>query len=351
MSSVALKNLPLFGRYYSLQVKFPPNDNGEQTVLTLTDSSFEPEALRITFDVYTPAWEAWWHADISIYNVDQVTATQIIGGGGSATTPSGIKQGMEVILSAGYLNGNQGVIFDGFVFQPLWDRENVTDFKITLRCVVGLTADLYNSINQNYAAGLTQNQLVQKMASDCYRPIAISGDQITSLPDRPLKRGITVVGNPRKHLSFIAQDNNAQTWISASGLTMANINSDLASTADAIVYTPETGIVGTPQQTQYGVNLRLLLDPRVKAQKPFMLVAIDNTVIQQQKKQLGVLPGLLDQNGQYAVLGVRHIGDTRGNEWYTEVQGVTTVNGKLAGFVAVGAAAIPSYQQGGRTGG
>jgi hypothetical protein len=44
----------------------------------------------------------------------------------------------------------------------------------------------------------------------------------------------------------------------------------------------------------------------------------------------GELPTLLDQDGLYFVAAVVHTGDTRGNEWYTDITGFNTATGKAA---------------------
>ena len=329
-----LAQLPLYGRKYQLVVKFPPDEQGNQTVINIADSSFEPEALRITFDVYRPGWEVFWYADISIYNLDSVTTAQLLGNGSQG--PSGVKQGMEVVLSAGYQNGNFGVIYDGFVLQPMWDRENVTDFKITLHCVIGLNELIRNPIYKTYAT-ISQQELVSRMAKDCFRPVDVASVS-SAVSTQLLPRGRTVFGNINRYINWIAEDNNAQSWLTAKGVTLASLDKDVEVDQSKIrVFTPNTGLVGTPEQTQFGANFRLLLDPLVEARKPFMQVKLDNAVIRQQKKQIGVLPGLLDQDGQYIVLATRYIGDTRGNDWYTDVTGITSLNGKAALLNIIGA--------------
>jgi len=92
-------------------------------------------------------------------------------------------------------------------------------------------------------------------------------------------------------------------------------------------------IIGTPQQTMYGVNFSVLLDPRVQTKKPLMTVNIDNSQILFLKRQIGQNPRLLDQNGVYVVVATHHIGDTRGNSWYTEIEGISRTGNNLAMLV------------------
>lgn len=324
--SATPQQMPTFGRKYQVQVQLPDSDN----VLTVTDSSFEPEALRATFDIYTPALQAWWYADIDLYNLDQVTTTQLL------ARP--IKQGAMVTISAGYQNGNYGIIWSGPVFQPLFDRQNVVDFKITLHCMLGLAQFLYNNVSTAYVANLNQYDLLNKMTSSAFRPIPIGKITPDRLQKKTLPRGGVFFGRPDKYLTGWANDSNSQWWLAPNGLQFGQADDDVPTQSVDFVYTPNSGIIGVPTQTQYGVDFRVLLDPRIIVKKPLPVIRIDNSIIRQQKKSIGELPNILDQDGEYIVAAAHHFGDTRGNDWYTDITGVTSTGGKMAMIqAAVGA--------------
>jgi hypothetical protein len=341
---------PLFGRRYQLQVKAPPQ-NGNQTVITITDSAWEPEALRITFDIQQVWWHIFWVATICIYNPNEQLANFLLTQGQNSTSnPSAnssgqavpMQQGMEVILTAGYQSpGHSGVIWDGYVLQPMFERENQTDFKVTLNCIIGLNQDSRNTIGTTigsgvYAAGIQQQEIVAAIASKAYHPISTTGTSIPSSLTKTLPRGKVVFGRPSKYLSEIARDNNMRSWLDAKGVfNMVDLNKSIPTTA--LVYTPTTGVVGTPVQTQFGANVRLLLDPRVTVKNPPMAIQINNAIIRQLQKQVGDLPSslsILSQDGVYVVIGTRYLGDTRGQEWYTDVTGWLTAAEKLAAIEA-----------------
>jgi hypothetical protein len=351
---------PLFQRYYRLDIKMP---NGGD-VITVTDSAWEPEALRITFDVVTAAYPLHslpWTAQICIYNPNEQFSNQLLTQGKNAAVPAPaaanssaqslpVQQGMEVVLSAGYVNGKQGVIWDGYVLQPMFERENQTDFKVTLNCLNWLGLFSRNDVTLPvYQQAVAQSQVVADICAKSFHPIAIAPGGIpTSLSTRMLAPGKAVSGNPVKYLGDIARDNNMGMWLDNKGLlNMTNIADDLAqSSAPAQVYTPQTGIIGTPRQTQNGVDFTLLLDPTVEVKKPLMTVKIDNSSIQQLLYQVGTLPGLLAQDGTYVVLGARYRGDTRGTPWYTEVIGWNTAATKaLAINLALGTGAGKAQTQ------
>ena len=187
----------------------------------------------------------------------------------------------------------------------MWERENQTDFKLTLHCMNWLSIVGRNDVNQVFASGANQGQIVQGIAKNSYHPIGV-GSISPSLTGKTLPRGKVIFGNPKKYFEEISRDNNFQWWIQGNGkLNVAGLNDRNVpiSTKNPIKYTPTTGIVGTPQQTQYGCNFRLLLDSSVSVQVPAITVNIDNTQIRQQLKIAGVVAGLSAQDGTYVVVG------------------------------------------------
>jgi hypothetical protein len=101
-----------------------------------------------------------------------------------------------------------------------------------------------------------------------------------------------------------------------------------------LYYTPESGLVGTPKYTDNGIIIKTLLDPRIKVNS---MIKIDNAIIQQQAlsidaKALGDKQPqqqkqdqnlVFDKDGEYQVLSVTHSGDTWGDDWSTEVIGIS----------------------------
>lgn len=332
--------IPVFGRKYKVDVLVPQSD-GSTTTITVSSDTFEPEALRVTFDVYQRAFQERWFAEICIYNLDQATTQMLLGANA---------QDLQVVVAAGYATGvyqAYNTIWNGPVFQALMDRENVVDYKITLVCTTGLLELTRNLINKSFAAGINQADLVQKIADLAFSKIPVGSNGISSsLKPQSMSRGTTAFGNPGSHFTDIAVDNQMQWWLGSDGIAMKSL-SDNAPASPSLTYappampginaagnsnsTPADGvIIGTPQQTQFGVSFKVLLDPRLQIKSDaWLVVKIDNSLIRFAKKQIGdTVLNVLDQDGVYAVGGVRFTGDTRGNDWYAEVDGYTTYQAK-----------------------
>jgi hypothetical protein len=335
---------PLFGKKWKLTVDGPANSVTQTQQKLVISSDDQPQPLRVTFDVKT-IWYVWyWEADIRIYNLSEDSTQWLLSQAGTSSSPSGaapgqpsgtqappIQQGMTVTLEAGYQNpGQYGIIWQGQVLQPLFSRENQTDFVVTLHCVVGLNQDARNFINQTYPPNIDPLAMVQQMAAQCFHPVPVS-KIAPSLSGKGLSYPKAVFGNFGTRVDEIVRSRNMQRWLDGRGFNVGDLNKEFPSAAK-YTFTPAntapiagsvSSIIGTPVQTQFGVNLRLLLNPNVVVSNPAMAIAINNTVVQQLQRQIGDITsiGILSQSGTYAVVAARYIGDTRGEDWYTDVTG------------------------------
>jgi hypothetical protein len=309
---------PLYGRAWELSIDLTPDANGNGDTLVVSSDAWDPETLRIVFDVNLPAYKAVWFAKIEIYNLNGPTAQQIL------------DQGMNITLKAGYQDQPYGIIFKGQIYQPLFDRsDNVVDQKLTLMCYTGLPEAIGNFASFRGSAYSTQLALIQKMAASANTPITVGSLDSTALQGAALPYPRAFFGDPNKYFDRVARANNLQSWYGFDGLNLGDVQQQTP--VATITYTPTTGILGTPQQTQDGVEMRVLMDARLQITQPPMQVKIDNSII----RQMPIIPGnyrsVLDQDGLYIVMGLNHRGDSRSlTEWYTEIVGCTSVGGKLA---------------------
>lgn len=315
--------LPNFGYAWSLSVSSPPDSNGAVTTSTIESLAWLPETMRIVFEVNILGYSSharFWTAKIELYNLSADQAQQFILG-----------QGSTVSLSAGYQAGPYGVIFKGVVYQALYERPDVVDSKVTLLCYTGLAEILANFSVFRGTALMTQSALVAKMCAGASTPIPIdpaAQPTLASLANSQLPRARPFFGNPHKYIDDVAAANNMQSWYGFDGVAVSTMSA--ADSVSTITYTGTTGILGVPQQTQDGVNLVVALDPRLRVSVPPMQINIASSIIRQlQFSPPGYRP-ILDPNGLYLVNGLQYRGDSRGNQWETEITALTSIGGKAA---------------------
>jgi hypothetical protein len=348
MSTQPMSKVPLFGRAYSLIVDLPAAASGGAQTVEVTNSAWEPEALRIVFEVSLTGYSSHsslWYAKIDIYNTSPELAQSLITG-----------QGATVTLSAGYQTGTgqYNVIFEGEVYQVMFERVGVVDAKITLMCYTGLAETIANLATVRGDAQMTQVALIQRICAAANTPIPIASIDTTALSQTTLPRARPFFGNPHKFVDEVAAGNNMQSWYGFDGLAVSTMNTlptvaanqkvyadavendglttSLALTPD-IIYDATSGqVIGTPQQTQDGLSMSVLLDPRLRVFAPPQVIQLTNSQI----RQLGYYPSgyrpYLDPSGFYQVNGVQHNGDTwgGGDEWRSEIVALTSIGGKAA---------------------
>ena len=279
----------------------------------------EDTSLSVEFEVNYPGMTGWYYSEIVVYNFNERDLKRVI------------DEGAAVKLEAGYVNGNYGMIFEGYIFQCLFERENIVDYKLTLRCVDGRRLFTENFTSFSLPSGMN-NQLAHFNAIHAYakEEIKIAKGKTTSmLKTENHPRGTTVFSTPQKalddllrHYSISEPSNTSITTEKGETVTF-----DMNDPPDpnVIHVSPDGtgGLIGSPVQTQYGCNFCVLLNANIKLTAPRKQVQIDNSLIRAMKAQQNVelLPPF-DDDMIYQVIGVKHVGETRGNSWYTYVTGI-----------------------------
>lgn len=303
-----------FGRKWNIVIQ--SNANLDDTIL-VSSSDFD-QALKCTFVVEKAIHHIPWYSDISIWNISSELEQKIV---------KMAKEGAKVVVQAGYINSPPGTpsdIYYGDIFQVLLDRVNVTDQVLTLHCIDGLGIVNSNLASASIESGYDYTQLLQEIGKNSRKQFGIDKEKIAALDTKKFPRGRTVFAEPKDTILQIVKDNSAQFWFQNGKVIVGKLNDEYEGTA--IVITPENGLVGTPQQMENGVWLKTLLRPEIGVKYPYMIVKLDNTLIRQQKLYQGQsLFSPLDQDGEYKVIKVRHLGDTRGGDWYTEVTGINLI--------------------------
>ena len=246
-------------------------------------------------------------ADIRVYNLDQDTALQIK------------KQYTQVIIQGGY-DANFGVIFKGNIKQVILGRESATDTFIDLNCGDGDLAYNYAIVNTTIAAGSSQSDQLSQIVSPMDALDTGLGSNQPAYQPTILPRGKTLWGSSKDYMRTFAQQNGL-TW-SIQNQKIQFIPQQSYAPGEAVVLTSKTGMIGTPQQTNIGVNVVCLMNPLIL---PGVRIKIDNASVQSLKIDLGNpkdpvnLAPPLTADGVYYPLVIEQQGDNRGVDWYSKL--------------------------------
>lgn len=289
-----------FGRVCTLLVS---NNQGD---------SLDLSALRIKFRVKKLGISTPNMGDFIIYNISPDTVKLIQ------------SEFTHVLFQAGY-EGNYGLVFVGNVKQVISGRESATDTFVNLNCGDGDKAYNFAVINQTIRAGGTpQAQLNAGLTA--MAGMGVSAGYTGKLPAIQLPRGKVMYANAREHIRRLA-DTYGFSWSVQDG-NLVFLSEGTYLPNEPFVLTSKTGMIGTPSQTTEGIEAKCLLNPNIKVHGR---VKLDNASIAKMKidfwtpGSLANQPSPISNDGMYYALVVEHSGDTRDQDWYTNLR-MLTVN-------------------------
>lgn len=236
-----------------------------------------------------------------------------------------------VVLRAGYEQGAFGTIFQGNLVQSKLGREgDAVNTYLDIMACDGDFAVNFAIINHSLAAGYTPND-VHKEIGKAFSPYGTTPGP--GLPDSvnqtPAPRGKAMFGMARDTADTLATSHELYWRVENGQLTWDD--SHTASGGNkAIVLNSTTGMIGVPEQSQFGVTVRCLINPEIKTGS---LLQINNADINRQfvsaqggpvneylaggKGGVGTLSTAAD--GLYRAVLIDTEGDTRGEEWYMTI--------------------------------
>jgi hypothetical protein len=284
--------------------------------------------MHIQFHVFAPDSDSPPTAIIRVWNLSSDTANQIQ------------KEFDHVSLQAGYVDPGPGVIFDGTIVQTKRGAENAIDSYIDI--FASDLDELYNFtlVNKTLAAGSTPKDRVGAVIESAQA----SGAKQGSIPDNlgtggTLPRGKVMFGMAREQMNDIAKSTNTSWFVENGKVNM--IKDDGYLPGDVVVINSETGMLGVPENTNDGIEVRCLLNPGIKVGTRIKLNNADiaTTKINQQ----GAFPTYGNINlvaskssdGVYRVLVREHEGDNRGNTFETRLTCLSVDSSSGGGKVAV----------------
>jgi len=295
---------------------------GRNCRLTIQIDETMPEALdlsnfKITFIISQATNEQPKAAEIYVYNLSGETISLLAGTDDS-------KKNTLLTLACSYGSNEPEIIFKGNIFQYRRGRENQCD---TYLCILAISGDVIKQqavLSQSVPAGTPIQGLNELIAKESAKYGLDIGDMV-KLSEQCYPRGRTLFGSLHGYIEKIGKENNVTYDYSDGVLTSADI--EKWSIEPMQVLTAETGMVGMPQLTSEGLIVKCLLNPKLKRMGR---IQIDLTNLQTENYDIGYSGQGVDQphkdrklatnaQGIFVIQAVEHSGDTRGDEWYTNL--------------------------------
>lgn len=268
------------------------------------------EDLRIVFDVDKNDGLQFNHGNIVIYNLSRENRAKI-----ARPYPLGypmIEPIIKVSLYAGYV-GNEVLILSGDILSATNEKRG-PEWMTTIDIYSGLDDSTKADAQVSFAIATDAKVVADKLLSELGIDIKYTPDALAEIQNKKTSDFAASGLAANEATTFLARYGLAFT-IEENGQGLVYVderprNPDAAKSNDN-TFKPTNGLLGTPKITRSGVEIKSLLRPRLKL---FERIFVESETTK------GSLQASPDYSPDYHIIGLRHVGDTRGDDWFTEIE-------------------------------
>lgn len=225
---------------------------------------------------------------IRVYNLSESTRDRITSG-----------EFKYLRFEAGY--DELGLLFTGDILNPVV-RKDGADIITEIEVADGFRAITQSVSNVTLKAGSTDKDIAKAVMK------GVDVGVIDAPVSKPLPRGKVLNGDSRFIMNNIAKNQNAD-WSVQDGKLNVLPKDKVISNGEGFVISQETGLIGTPEKSESGMELIYLLEPRIAIGS---LIRVESILKQ--------------YNGDYKVTDIKMKGDTHADDWYSHI---TCIGGKF----------------------
>lgn len=262
--------------------------------------------FRVVFSVDIAPGDVISFADIRIYNLSKDSA---------------IAQQSSIVLRAGFTD-NIDAIFTGYVTNVLRERPPGSPEIVTrLLCKSGEPVNDRASATISFGIGTRVEEVIRALARAWPLPIEIDNAQFADAP--PFTTGYVVDGDIPTALNDLAYAYKFK-WVQDRGRIVVT-KPDAVRNATPVEVNQFTGMIGIPEisrgpdglgvYTVVQMNPSLRFNGKINVQSEFATFNTGNLFVSE-------LGGDATANGEYNVFAVKHVGDSHGDQWHTEIDGI-----------------------------
>ena len=238
--------------------------------------------LRITFVIGKTSDSNANTSKIKVYNLNERSRTILEQGGD-----------LVAILEAGYTGTGLEVLFKGEIDKSQFGRVG-PDWVTTIFVKDGSTAITKTHFEKSYAGPVDLKAIAEDITRTLRNEADIIVKDLKNLSSDIVQNGFSANGLASRILDNIVEKQGLEWSIQNGELQIIAPDS---SDDEAIVLTPETGLIGSPVKREDGVEFRALLQPKVK---PGGAVKIESRNL----------------NGLFRIRQAQFKGDTHGTPWF-----------------------------------
>ena len=262
------------------------------------------QELKMVFNIKRFTGDSMHSMTMDVYNVNNATKN----------SPP-LSNGKPIQLEAGYVE-TYGTVFSGIISNVNTFRDG-TDIITRLYCVDSNT-EITPTVTASYAKSTNLNELIEDIAEKAgvviaQQSIAFQNTNKDYVFNKPLNLILDDLGKTFNFRYFIF---NRLLYL---------IDTDKGNPEQKMFdIHAGTGLIESPVLTGLGINVKVLMEPRMKPSDRF-LVKSGGVNLSQSGLEFNEL--LTEGKGDQQVVSMTHTGDTHGDAWYTELIGESISGG------------------------
>lgn len=269
-------------------------------------ANLEITGLRVNFKVEKSLVGYPNLANIKIYNLSENSRNKIE------------EKGLNIQLYAGYEDVSTPLLFDGDIINVVHQKVG-TDWISEIFCADGVTILSTATINKTLPAGMDTAGIYDELVGQMQGITkgATEGIQNCLSGKRSLLRELQMSGNIKDWLDKISKDcgfeysvNDGVIETTATGLPLSDVS--------PVIINQGSGMIGSPERTEIGINVTNLLLPELKLARTIKVESIA-AKINVGNLFFRKIPPIRNE-GVYRIDKLIHVGDTHSNTWETQIQ-------------------------------
>ncbi len=238
--------------------------------------------LRIAFDIGKTSEVNANPAKIKIYNLNKTSRAFLQ------------QENVIVILEVGY-EDNVDQLFIGDIVKSSTEKTG-SDLITTIEAKDGTFALENANLDKSYKAGTNIKDVAKDVINSIQEVGGIIVNSISAIKSETLQNGMSVTGASKKTLDNITEKQGLEYSIQDNELQIIEKNG--STTEEAILLTPETGLLGKPIEREEGIEYKALI--QTTKLRPGRRVRITSSEI----------------DGVFINKKVNYKGDTHGTDWF-----------------------------------
>jgi len=265
--------------------------------------------LRVTFDVDKGDGDQLNRGTIKIYNLSPNSRAQL-----AKPFPIGfplIDPIIRVFLKAGY-DGDNIQLLAGELLSGINTKEG-PDWITTLEVWSGINATTKGIANFSFGDPTKAKVIADRLLSVLNIDVKYT-DEALDLVGNLKVTDYTSSGLSFREINLFLRRYGLSFTIEEDGQGLVYIDdrprNPGAGQNSQNTFSPSTGLVGSPSITRTGIEIRALLRPQIRLLERFF---VESQTIS------GTLVG--NVVADYHAINIKHTGDTRGEDWYTAIEG------------------------------